>query len=83
VSQKPRTKDELFILCLYEEAQKTGNPQNPVNRYEVGKRAGLQFRAVDTICKLLLQANFIKKEGEVDIYLTKNGEDLVHRLLAE
>ena len=81
--KKHRTKDENFILCLYEEAAKTGDIHNPLDRYEVGQVAKLHPKAVDTICKLLLQANFIKKAGEVEIFLTKNGEDLILRLLSE
>lgn len=83
MSHKHRTKDETLILCLYEYAKESGDIHNPVSRYEVGNRAKLHPKGVDAICKLLLQANFIKKSGEVDIYLTKNGEELVLRLLAE
>jgi len=83
MTHKHRTKDEQFILCLYEEAEKTGDIENPVDRYEVGKLAGLHPKAVDAISKLLIQANFIKKAGEVEIYLTPHGEKLVLRLRSE
>lgn len=83
MNQKHRTKDEIFIICLYEEAEKSGSTRNIRNRYEVGKCAKLHPKAVDTICKLLVQANFIKKEGSANIYLTKNGEELALRLLSE
>lgn len=80
---KQRTKDEHYIICLYEEAQKSGHIETPLNRYAVGEIAHLQARAVDAICKLLIQANFIKKSGEEEVYLTKHGESLVQRLLSE
>ena len=83
MGSKHRTKDEHFVVCLYEQAEKTGDVENAVDRYAVGDIAHLHPRAVDTICKLLIQANFIKKSGEVDIYLTKHGLDLVRRLLFE
>jgi len=71
------------MLSLYEEAKKTGDYQNPMDRYEAGKVAGLNPKAVDAICKLLVKANFIKKKGEHEIYLTPHGEKLAIRLLQE
>lgn len=83
MSHKHRTKDENFMIALYEMADQTGDVNATLDRYEVGNRVHLHPRAVNAICKLLIQANFIKKSGEVDIYLTKQGEDLVKRLLSE
>jgi hypothetical protein len=83
MTHKHRTKDENFILSLYEEAKKTGDVEQPIDRYQAGKHAGLNPKAVDAICKLLIQANFIRKSGEVEIYLTSNGELLIERLLIE
>lgn len=80
---KHYTKDENFVLALYEEALETGNPENPVDRYAAGNRAGLNPKGVDAICKLLVQANFIKKESETEIYLTPHGLKLVDRLKSE
>ncbi len=78
-----RTKDERYMICAYEEASKKGDFSTILNRYEIGNLIGIHPRGVDTICALLIQANFIKKSGQTDIYLTKNGEDLVLRLLSE
>jgi hypothetical protein len=78
-----RTKDERFIICCYEEASKRSDVFTSLNRYEVGNLIGLHPKAVDTICALLVQANFIKKTGKTEICLTRNGEELVLRLLSE
>ena len=80
MSRNNRTKDENFILSLCEEAEKTGNPESPINRYCAGDRANLHPKAVDTICKLLVQANFIKKFSETEIYLTPHGLKLVTQI---
>lgn len=77
------TKDERFVICLYESAKKLDNLEASVNRYAVGTLAHLQERGVDAICKLLVQSNFIKKDGEEDIYLTVRGIALAERLLDE
>lgn len=78
-----RTKDEQFILSAYETALGMGDINETLDRYEVGKRAGISPKAVDAICQQLNRANFIKKRGEIDICLTSNGEALALRLLQE
>lgn len=84
MQRKPHhTKDENFVLCIAEEAESTGDIENPVDRYAAGTRAGLNPKGVDAICKLLVQANFIKKSGESEIYLTPHGVKLVERLRYE
>lgn len=75
------TKDEKYMICLYEAASKAGDIEKEFDRYEIGQLAGLHQRAVDAICKLLVQANFIKKSSELEIYLTPHGEKLVKSLL--
>ena len=74
------TKDTKFVLALYDAAHEKGDVFSPVNRYEVGEKAGIQSRAVNAICKLLVQANFIRKENEEEIYLTEHGLSLVKNL---
>ena len=82
--RKPHhTKDESYVISLYEEALASGNVENPIDRYQAGQRAGLHPKAVDTICRLIIQANFVKKAGEVEILLTPHGIELAQRLLAE
>ena len=83
MNKKAKTPDERFIICAYETALKSGDAQNPVNRYDVGRMVGLHPKGIDAICKLLVQANFIKKSSDTEIYLTKNGEALALRLLDE
>lgn len=83
MSRNNRTKDENFILCLYEETEKLGDVEMPIDRYLVGVAAKLHPKGVDTICKLLIQANFVKKKGETEIYLTPHGIGLVKKLRLE
>lgn len=79
--RKPHhTKDENFVLSLYEEAQASGDVENPIERYQAGTRAGLSPKAVDAICKLLVKANFIRKASETEIHLTPHGIALAERL---
>lgn len=77
------TKDERFVISLYETAKASGDVEGSVNKYAAGQQVHLHERAVDAICKLLVQANFIKKDGEQDIYLTPNGVALAERLIKE
>lgn len=74
------TKDEKFMLRLYEEASKLNEIDEPLDRYAIGGLIGLQQRAVDTICNLLAQANFIKKIGKSEISITPQGLRLVEDL---
>lgn len=78
-----KTKDEHFVLWLYRLAKEAGDPEMALNRYEVGQKIGLHPRGVNAICKLLVQANFIKKVGEEEVRLTPHGLKLAERLLGE
>lgn len=78
-----RTKDERYVLWLYKIAKEDGNLEGTYSRYEVGQMAGLHPKAVDTICKLLVQANFIRKDGDEGIYLTPHGLKLCEQLIGE
>jgi hypothetical protein len=82
-SHKSHTKDEKFIISLYQAASKAGEIDTPFDRYELGIKAGLTHKGTDAVCKLLLQANFIKKSGEALVYMTPHGENLALRLLEE
>ena len=94
---KGRTKDESFIVTLYEMSKSSLN-QNidnnswqddennidtniSIDRYLIGQKIGLQKKAVDTICVTLAQANFIKKSGPVDIKITSNGISLAEEVI--
>lgn len=83
MTHKHRTKDENFVITLYDEAKKTGDLEHSLDKYEVGALAHLNPKAVNAISKLLVQANFIKKSSETDVYLTPHGIKLAERLLAE
>lgn len=80
MSQRGHTKDEKFIIALYDEAMKLGDPYSLVDCYFIGKKLGLHAHATEIICRELAHANFIKKEDKNTIYLTPNGERLVQRL---
>lgn len=79
--QHGQTKDERFMIALYEHAMKHGDVKTPANKYEIGKTLGMHDRAIYTIVRDLLQANFLKKGDGDDVYLTDHGEKLVERLL--
>jgi predicted transcriptional regulator len=81
MSDRARTKDELFMIRLYEEASKQEEMDESLDRYQIGKLAGLQKTAVDTICNLLAQANFIKKRSATEISITPHGAKLVESLM--
>jgi hypothetical protein len=80
MSDRAYTKDEKFMLRLYEEVMKGPDLEAPVDRYRIGQLIGLHAKAVDTICHLLVQANFIKKRGKVDILITPQGIRLIEHL---
>jgi predicted transcriptional regulator len=81
--KKSTTKDELFLLKLYELAVKKGDPEKEVDRYAIGKAIGMQNHGIDTIIKHLAQANFIKKCSDNRVYLTPHGVSLVEHLKIE
>lgn len=77
---KARTKEEKFLIAVYETALSLGDVQSEVDRYEVGQKIGLHPRGIDTICNVLAQANFIKKRGSAMIIITENGRRLFEEL---
>jgi len=80
---KSRTTDEKYLITLYELAKKTDDLHTEFSRFEIGDKIGLHPRGANTICKLLLQANFIKKTSEEGIFITEHGAKLVLRLLED
>ena len=83
MNKKATTKDELFLVKLYQMATKLGDPYEEVDRYAIGRAIGQNDKGIDTISRLLMQANFIKKGEGTAVYLTAHGLKLVHRLLEE
>lgn len=73
MTKRATTKDELFLLKLFELASRRGDPTTPIDRYDVGKAIGQNDRSVDNIVNLLAQTNFIKKGEEKEIFLTPHG----------
>jgi len=75
-----KTKDERYILKLYDMAIDQGDPMTTMNRNDVGATIGFSPKVVKTICTLLGQANFIRKEGPDEISLTQQGVALAEDL---
>lgn len=75
-----KTKDEIFLLKLFEVALEQGNPWEQVDKYTVGRAIGQNDRGIDIIVRDLAQANFIKKGEANCIYLTQNGLNLIELL---
>ncbi len=83
MSKKATTKDELFLIKLYRMAKELGDPHEEIDRYIVGRAIGQNDKGIDTISRLLAQANFIKKGDGTAVYLTSHGLNLVLQLLEE
>ena len=77
---KARTKEEKFLIALYETISAAGDFDTEVDRYLVGRKISLHDRGIDTICKELAQTNFIKRHGPVMISITPNGKRLFDTL---
>ncbi|MBX9923774.1 MAG: hypothetical protein K2Y01_06660 [Rhabdochlamydiaceae bacterium] len=83
MKQKRITKDELYLIKLYEEAQKLGDPFQEMDCYQIGQLIGQNDRSVDNIVRMLAQTNFLKKGSGNFVYATLNGEALINDLLNE
>ena len=83
MNKKATTKDELFLLKLYELALTKGSPDKNIDRYHIGREIGMNQHGIDTIIKHLAQANFIKKMPDNSVYLTPHGIKLVEYLRSE
>lgn len=83
MNKKSTTKDELFLLKLHEIAHQNGDPQHAVCRFAIGRLIGQNDRGANIIARDLCAANFVKKGGETEVYLTDHGLSLVTCLLEE
>ncbi|MGD0664748.1 MAG: hypothetical protein ABSA17_03330 [Rhabdochlamydiaceae bacterium] len=83
MNKKSTTKDELFLLKLYELASKLGSPEEEVDRFVIGRAIGQNDKGVNTIVKHLAQANFVKKGSGDALYLTAHGIRLVMQIAKE
>jgi len=75
------TKDEQFLLKLYELALKEGDEKSAIDRFVVGRAIGQNDKGANIIARDLAQANFVKKGDEESVYLTDHGMWLVRNLL--
>lgn len=80
---KSHTKDEKYLVSLYETALVTGDPYSECEMYMIGNLHSLNERAVNNIVKLLAQTNFIQKQEGTMITLTPHGKKLVDALLEQ
>ncbi len=77
------TKDESFLLKLYELASAQGDLSFAIDRFAIGRAIGQNDKGANVIARDLAQANFVKK-GEGDaVYLTDHGLWLVNKLQEE
>lgn len=83
MSQKGTTKDEMFLLKVFEMASSLGSPEREVSSREVTRLIGQNERGGKVIARDLAQANFIKNGEEDRVYLTDHGLLLVEQLLTE
>jgi hypothetical protein len=81
MNKKATTKDELFLLKLYELASQSGSFQRGIDRFVIGRAIGQNDRGANVIARDLAQANFIKKAEGPAVYLTDHGLQLVQLLL--
>ncbi len=81
MTKKATTKDELFLLKLFELTSTMEGQAVGIDRFEIGRAIGQNDKGANVIARDLAQANFIKK-GEGDcVYLTAHGLQLVSSLL--
>lgn len=81
MTKKGTTKDELFLLKLYELAARRGEPQESIDCFEIGRAIGQNDKGSSVIARTLAKANFVKKTDGDAIYLTDHGLHLVQVLL--
>ena len=77
MNQKRITKDEQFLMRLYDEGAKKGDPFLEMDAYHVGQLIGQNDKSVKNIVRMLTQTNFIKQKDGNLVYITKQGENLV------
>jgi len=73
MTQKRKSKEEIFLGKLLELAKKRGGPEEEVDRYAVGNEVGENTRTVDNMVQVLTKNNFLKKGEDGLIRLTPLG----------
>jgi len=79
--QKSITKDEMFLIKLYQAANALGDVYAEVDRFVIGKSIGQNDHCIHNIVRHLAQANFIKKSDGDAVYLTDQGLRLINELI--
>jgi hypothetical protein len=80
MSLKGKTKDEKFMVSLYNHEEEKG--PDPVCPFFLGKENGHSEKSVKTILNLLAQSNFVKKTADKKICITSKGKELVEQLVS-
>jgi len=80
---KSITKDEIFLLKLFELSFAKGSAPEEIDRYVVGRAVGQNDRSVDNTVRMLAQTNFVKKGNGDALYITTQGMSLVEELQAQ
>lgn len=81
MSKKGTTKDEMFLIKLYQVALQAGDVQMEFDRFEIGRLIGQNDKGANVIARDLAQANFVRKGDGEAVYLTNHGLRLVMTLL--
>lgn len=81
--KKSRTKDEFFLIKLYQLARAEGNEEEAIDCFAIGREIGQNDKGIKVIANQLAQANFVKKGEDNTVYLTSHGLGLVQELLSE
>lgn len=76
------TKEERFLLRLYEQALSQGDPESIQLRSDIGRQLGLSESVIKGICNQLCKANFTKKISEDEICMTPHGIRLAEALIS-
>jgi len=83
MTDRKKSKEELFLAKLYELASASGDPAEEVDRYAVGKALGWHTKSIDHIVQILTKTNFVKKGEDKLIYLTSSGIALGEEIQSE
>ena len=75
------TREERFLIALYDLAAASGDRYNPVMIGAAGRAVGIvQLKTVVTMVKGLVRGNFLRRIGKDEIHLTSFGAKFVEDL---
>ena len=83
MAKKAYTKDEQFILALYDLVVESGDKDAPILILEIQKVTKFHDKSLGIIHRNLAQANFVKKVEDTHLRLTPQGWALARKLLEE